>query len=154
MTWSDARKLLLESNQPYAIAPPDAPFPENVVKVWDATYTVGIPDSESPEYDLHALGDIPLVSVSLQVDFEAYKKEEDDIEKKQAAEEKKYKEEAQSAPSQDYSTNTPPTSNKYYRNCKAVWADLGHGITSSDPGYSHDLDRDGDGKACEWKPKY
>lgn len=43
---------------------------------------------------------------------------------------------------------------QYYKNCKQVWNALGHGITSSDPGYSRDLDADGDGRACEVKPNY
>ncbi|MEE1324647.1 MAG: excalibur calcium-binding domain-containing protein [Bifidobacteriaceae bacterium] len=42
----------------------------------------------------------------------------------------------------------------YYKNCKAVWEALGHGITRNDPGYASHLDRDGDGKACEWRPTY
>lgn len=50
-------------------------------------------------------------------------------------------------------TNSQPTY-KHYKNCKAVWNDLGHGITSSDPGYSPHLDADGDGKACEIRPRY
>lgn len=42
----------------------------------------------------------------------------------------------------------------YYKNCKAVWDALGHGITSNDPGYAPDLDSDHDGKACEYPPSY
>jgi hypothetical protein len=42
----------------------------------------------------------------------------------------------------------------YYKNCKAVWNALGHGIYRGDPGYSGHLDRDGDGRACETRPNY
>ncbi|NMM97395.1 excalibur calcium-binding domain-containing protein [Bifidobacterium olomucense] len=63
------------------------------------------------------------------------------------------------APEQVQTTPTTPTmptepSNTYYRNCKAVWDALGHGITKNDPGYSPDLDADGDGFACENRPNY
>lgn len=42
----------------------------------------------------------------------------------------------------------------YYKNCKAVWDALGHGITRNDPGYRSKLDADGDGYACEYPPNY
>lgn len=57
----------------------------------------------------------------------------------------------------DTATETPttePSGKSYYRNCKDVWNTLGHGITSSDPGYSSKLDSDGDGLACEIRPNY
>lgn len=49
---------------------------------------------------------------------------------------------------------TPTSGSVYYKNCKAVWQALGHGITSNDPGYASDLDADGDGFACETEPNY
>jgi hypothetical protein len=49
---------------------------------------------------------------------------------------------------------TTTSSNPYYKNCKAVWNALGHGIYRGDPGYGSHLDRDGDGKACETRPNY
>ncbi|MCI1984619.1 MAG: excalibur calcium-binding domain-containing protein [Bifidobacteriaceae bacterium] len=41
-----------------------------------------------------------------------------------------------------------------YKNCAAVWKAVHHGIHKGDKGYSRALDRDGDGKACEIKPRY
>lgn len=40
----------------------------------------------------------------------------------------------------------------FYANCTEVWARLGHPLYRGQPGYSSDLDRDGDGVACETKP--
>ena len=42
----------------------------------------------------------------------------------------------------------------YYKNCKAVWDVLGHGITRNDLGYRSKLEADGDGYACEYPPNY
>lgn len=39
-----------------------------------------------------------------------------------------------------------------YENCTDVWNDLGRAILSTEAGYSAELDRDGDGTACESKP--
>lgn len=49
-------------------------------------------------------------------------------------------------------TNT--NTSAYYKNCKAVWASLGRPIYPSDPGYSLDLDKGGDGVGCESRPTY
>lgn len=46
-----------------------------------------------------------------------------------------------------------PQPGVYYENCTAVWKALGHGLNRGDPGYSSKLDRDGDGKACEERPR-
>ncbi len=48
----------------------------------------------------------------------------------------------------------PRPQNVYYANCKDVWNRLGHPITANDAGYSGRLDRDGDGIACESRPRY
>lgn len=62
---------------------------------------------------------------------------------------------AESQTSEPSQSASPTTGGSvYYKNCKAVWNALGHGITSNDPGYSTDLDADGDGYACERRPNY
>lgn len=58
-------------------------------------------------------------------------------------------------PSPEETQGTSPQHGQaYYKNCKEVWNSLGHGISKGDPGYSSDLDADGDGKACEVRPNY
>lgn len=53
-----------------------------------------------------------------------------------------------------YTPSSSSTGRTYYKNCKAVWDALGHGISRGDPGYAPDLDANGDGQACEYKPNY
>lgn len=40
-----------------------------------------------------------------------------------------------------------------YENCAEVWAAQGGPINRGEPGYSSDLDSDGDGTGCENRPK-
>lgn len=40
-----------------------------------------------------------------------------------------------------------------YPNCCAVWQDRGGPISSGDPGFHSELDKDGDGRGCERKPR-
>lgn len=47
----------------------------------------------------------------------------------------------------------PAASGKRYKNCRAVWNELGRPIRSNEPGYGRHLDRDGDGVGCERKPR-
>ena len=47
----------------------------------------------------------------------------------------------------------PATSGKRYKNCRAVWNELGRPIRSNEPGYGRHLDRDGDGVGCERRPR-
>lgn len=47
----------------------------------------------------------------------------------------------------------PAASGKRYKNCRAVWNELGRPIHSNEPGYGRHLDRDGDGVGCERKPR-
>ena len=44
-------------------------------------------------------------------------------------------------------------SGKRYKNCRAVWNELGRPIRSNEPGYGRHLDRDGDGVGCERRPR-
>lgn len=46
-----------------------------------------------------------------------------------------------------------PTPQVSYANCTEVWNRLGRPIRSTDPGYSRNLDRDGDGVGCETRPR-
>ena len=43
----------------------------------------------------------------------------------------------------------PPSASVYYANCTAARAAGAAPIYAGEPGYSHKLDRDGDGVACE-----
>ena len=47
----------------------------------------------------------------------------------------------------------PAASGKRYKNCRAVWNELGRPIRSNEPGYGRHLDRDGDGVGCERRPR-
>lgn len=47
----------------------------------------------------------------------------------------------------------PAPVNVTYKNCRAVWDAIGEPIHRGDPGYSSDLDRDGDGIGCEEDPR-
>ena len=47
----------------------------------------------------------------------------------------------------------PAAFGKRYKNCRAVWNELGRPIRSNEPGYGRHLDRDGDGVGCERKPR-
>ena len=47
----------------------------------------------------------------------------------------------------------PAASGKRYKNCRAVWNELGRPIRSNEPGYGRHLDRDGAGVGCERKPR-
>ena len=47
----------------------------------------------------------------------------------------------------------PAASGKRYKNCRAVWNELGRPIRSNEPGFGPHLDRDGDGVGCERKPR-
>ena len=47
----------------------------------------------------------------------------------------------------------PAVSGKRYKNCRAVWNELGRPIRSNEPGYGRHLDRDGDGVGCERRPR-
>ena len=46
----------------------------------------------------------------------------------------------------------PAASGKRYKNCRAVWNELGRPIRSNEPGYGRHLDRDGDGVGGERRP--
>ena len=48
---------------------------------------------------------------------------------------------------------TAPQSNVSYGSCREVWNKVGGPISQGEPGYSSKLDRDGDGVACESRPK-
>ena len=52
-----------------------------------------------------------------------------------------------------HQTPAPAASGKRYKNCRAVWNELGRPIRSNEPGYGRHLDRDGDGVGCERKPR-
>ena len=47
----------------------------------------------------------------------------------------------------------PAASGKRYKNCRAVWNELGRPIRSNEPGYGRHLDWDGDGVGCERRPR-
>ncbi|MEH0147230.1 excalibur calcium-binding domain-containing protein, partial [Corynebacterium sp. Q4381] len=47
----------------------------------------------------------------------------------------------------------PAPAAKAYRNCTAVWNDLGRPIRRGEAGYGSHLDRDGDGIGCEKRPR-
>jgi len=47
----------------------------------------------------------------------------------------------------------PAASGKRYKNCRAVWNELGRPIRSNEPGYGRHLDRDGDGVGCKRRPR-
>ena len=51
--------------------------------------------------------------------------------------------------SQKKSESTPEPQKEFYANCKAAKAAGAAPLYRGDPGYSEDLDRDGDGIACE-----
>ncbi|MDY5589478.1 MAG: excalibur calcium-binding domain-containing protein [Arcanobacterium sp.] len=51
-------------------------------------------------------------------------------------------------------TPTPaPTKQAYYPNCKAAWDAGAAPIHAGEPGYSRKLDHNGDGVACEKRPR-
>ena len=52
-----------------------------------------------------------------------------------------------------HQTPAPAASGKRYKNCRAVWNELGRPIRSNEPGYGRHLDRDGDGVGCERRPR-
>ena len=51
--------------------------------------------------------------------------------------------------SQKKSESAPEPQKEFYANCKAAKAAGAAPLYRGDPGYSEDLDRDGDGIACE-----
>lgn len=92
---------------------------------------------------------MPQLRLSLIIS--ANKKKEQELDAGQASIDKREQE------SSTYSGNSASggsAGGAYYKNCKAVWDALGHGITRNDLGYRSKLDADGDGYACEYPPNY
>ena len=60
---------------------------------------------------------------------------------------------AQAQPVRHQAPAPAAASGKRYKNCRAVWNELGRPIRSNEPGYGRHLDRDGDGVGCERRPR-
>ena len=60
---------------------------------------------------------------------------------------------AQAQPVRHQAPAPAAASGKRYKNCRAVWNELGRPIRSNEPGFGPHLDRDGDGVGCERKPR-
>ena len=60
---------------------------------------------------------------------------------------------AQAQPVRHQAPAPAAASGKHYKNCRAVWNELGRPIRSNEPGYGRHLDRDGDGVGCERRPR-
>ena len=60
---------------------------------------------------------------------------------------------ATKAPATKAPATKAPVKSVYYKNCTAAWNAGAAPLRRSDPGYAKHLDRDGDGIACEKRPR-